>query len=73
MSAIGRGLQEDVEVVGLITQPGEERPEVAEGVSILSTPGHTPGHQSVVVEAATGELCSRDRRFGSSESLSTSR
>ena len=27
--------------------------EIAEGVTILATPGHTPGHQSVVVEAAT--------------------
>ena len=30
--------------------------EVAEGVRILSTPGHTPGHQSVVVEAADGRV-----------------
>ncbi len=27
--------------------------ELAEGVWLLSTPGHTPGHQSVVVESAT--------------------
>ena len=26
--------------------------EIAEGVRLLSTPGHTPGHQSVVIEAA---------------------
>jgi N-acyl homoserine lactone hydrolase len=26
--------------------------EVAEGVTILSTPGHTPGHQSVLIESA---------------------
>jgi len=26
--------------------------EIAEGISLLSTPGHTPGHQSVVIEAA---------------------
>ncbi len=26
--------------------------ELAEGVSLLSTPGHSPGHQSVLVEAA---------------------
>lgn len=25
--------------------------EIAEGVHLLSTPGHTPGHQSVVIEA----------------------
>jgi glyoxylase-like metal-dependent hydrolase (beta-lactamase superfamily II) len=28
--------------------------EIAEGVTILSTPGHTPGHQSVVIESADG-------------------
>jgi N-acyl homoserine lactone hydrolase len=26
--------------------------EIAEGVRLLSTPGHTPGHQSVVIESA---------------------
>ena len=26
--------------------------EMAEGVTILSTPGHTPGHQSVLIESA---------------------
>lgn len=26
--------------------------EIADGIRLLSTPGHTPGHQSVVVEAA---------------------
>jgi N-acyl homoserine lactone hydrolase len=28
--------------------------EIAPGVSVLFTPGHSPGHQSVVVEAADG-------------------
>ena len=28
--------------------------EIAEGLTILSTPGHTPGHQSVVIESAAG-------------------
>ncbi len=28
--------------------------EIAEGVSIWSTPGHTPGHQSVVIESVEG-------------------
>ena len=28
--------------------------EIAEGVTILSTPGHTPGHQSVLIESAVG-------------------
>jgi N-acyl homoserine lactone hydrolase len=30
--------------------------EVAEGVRILATPGHTRGHQSVVVEGGEGEV-----------------
>jgi N-acyl homoserine lactone hydrolase len=30
--------------------------EVAEGVRILATPGHTRGHQSVVVEGGAGEV-----------------
>lgn len=30
--------------------------EMAEGVTILSTPGHTPGHQSVVVDATVGRV-----------------
>lgn len=30
--------------------------EIADGVSILSTPGHTPGHQSVLIESAAGRV-----------------
>jgi len=30
--------------------------EIAEGVTILSTPGHSPGHQSVVIESAVGRV-----------------
>jgi N-acyl homoserine lactone hydrolase len=30
--------------------------EIAEGVTVLATPGHTPGHQSVVVESAVGRI-----------------
>jgi N-acyl homoserine lactone hydrolase len=30
--------------------------EIAEGVTILSTPGHTPGHQSVLIESASGRV-----------------
>jgi glyoxylase-like metal-dependent hydrolase (beta-lactamase superfamily II) len=42
--------------------PGEQRRlidgdfEIAEGVTILSTPGHTPGHQSVLIESAVGRV-----------------
>ena len=28
--------------------------DIAEGVTILATPGHTPGHQSVLIESAAG-------------------
>lgn len=31
--------------------------EVADGVRVIATPGHTPGHQSVVVETADGRYC----------------
>ena len=30
--------------------------EIAEGVTILSTPGHTPGHQSVLVESTAARV-----------------
>lgn len=30
--------------------------EIAEGVTILSTPGHTPGHQSILVDSAAGRV-----------------
>lgn len=31
--------------------------EIADGVRVISTPGHTPGHQSVLVETAAGRYC----------------
>jgi N-acyl homoserine lactone hydrolase len=31
--------------------------EVANGVRVITTPGHTPGHQSVVVDTAAGRYC----------------
>lgn len=30
--------------------------EIAEGVTVIATPGHTPGHQSVLVEAGDGRI-----------------
>ena len=36
----------------LRTVDGDER--LADGVTIIETPGHTPGHQSLVVETASG-------------------
>ena len=47
--------------------------DIAAGVRVLVTPGHTPGHQSVVVEAAdgraviVGQVCYRARDFAASE------
>ncbi len=31
--------------------------EIADGVRVIPTPGHTPGHQSVLVETAGGRYC----------------
>lgn len=31
--------------------------EITSGVQVISTPGHTPGHQSVLVETANGRYC----------------
>jgi glyoxylase-like metal-dependent hydrolase (beta-lactamase superfamily II) len=31
--------------------------EIADGVRVITTPGHTPGHQSVVVDTAAGRYC----------------
>ncbi len=31
--------------------------QIAEGVRVIATPGHTPGHQSVVVDTAGGRYC----------------
>src|SRR3954469_8563478 len=35
-------------------EPVEGDREIVEGVSVLATPGHTPGHQSVTVRAGDG-------------------
>ncbi len=31
--------------------------EIADGVRVITTPGHTPGHQSVLVKTAGGRYC----------------
>ncbi len=31
--------------------------KIADGVRVITTPGHTPGHQSVVVDTAGGRYC----------------
>jgi N-acyl homoserine lactone hydrolase len=36
---------------------GEDNYQVAPGLRIIQTPGHTPGHQSVLVDTAEGTLC----------------
>ncbi len=33
---------------------GRDDEEIAQGISLLHTPGHTPGHQSVVVDTGSG-------------------
>jgi len=36
---------------------GQDNYEVLPGVRVIQTPGHTPGHQSVLVDTAQGVLC----------------
>jgi glyoxylase-like metal-dependent hydrolase (beta-lactamase superfamily II) len=31
--------------------------EIADGIRVITTPGHTPGHQSVIVNTAGGRYC----------------
>jgi N-acyl homoserine lactone hydrolase len=31
--------------------------DIADGVRVITTPGHTPGHQSVLVDTAAGRYC----------------
>lgn len=31
--------------------------EIADGIQVITTPGHTPGHQSVLVDTADGRYC----------------
>jgi glyoxylase-like metal-dependent hydrolase (beta-lactamase superfamily II) len=46
---------------GLHLEPVTEGEEVIPGVSVIETPGHSPGHISVCVAAATGEyICVGD-------------
>jgi glyoxylase-like metal-dependent hydrolase (beta-lactamase superfamily II) len=46
--------------------------QVASGVRVLSTPGHTPGHQSLVIDTEMGPLHSPVRRSTPGRSTSTS-
>ena len=43
-----------VDFVGARYEPVDGGREIVEGVSVLATPGHTPGHQSVTVRAGDG-------------------
>src|SRR2546426_958347 len=38
----------------VLVDTGEGDREIVDGVSVLATPGHTPGHQSVTVRAGDG-------------------
>lgn len=40
--------------IDLVAVDGDH--EVASGIRVLATPGHTPGHQSVLIEGANGDV-----------------
>ncbi len=42
---------------------GDEDAEIAPGVRVIPTPGHTPGHQSFVVETREGRLVIAGQAF----------
>lgn len=50
------GAQNSIEVEGAEWQLLEDGQEVAPGIRVVSTPGHTPGHLSVVVDAGDRQL-----------------
>lgn len=47
----GHTIREWVDFPGAVHEPVEGDAEVADGISVLATPGHTPGHQSVLVRS----------------------
>jgi N-acyl homoserine lactone hydrolase len=52
----GHTIREWVDFPGARHEPVEGDREIAPGVSVLATPGHTPGHQSVTVRSGDGLL-----------------
>jgi N-acyl homoserine lactone hydrolase len=49
-------IPEWIDVPGLAYELLDGDAEVAPGLRVIATPGHTPGHQSLVVETATGPV-----------------
>lgn len=49
-------IEEWVDFDGANYQHVDGRTEIAQGVVIVPTPGHTPGHQSVLIESAEGRV-----------------
>ncbi|MGH2498613.1 MAG: N-acyl homoserine lactonase family protein [Candidatus Limnocylindria bacterium] len=50
----GHTVREWVDVAGAAYALLDGDAQIADGVSALATPGHTPGHQSLVIETAEG-------------------
>ncbi|HEU5287380.1 MAG TPA: MBL fold metallo-hydrolase [Candidatus Limnocylindria bacterium] len=47
---------------------GDEDAEIARGVRVIPTPGHTPGHQSFVIEAREGRIVVAGQAFNDASS-----
>jgi N-acyl homoserine lactone hydrolase len=52
----GYTLPELLEAPGLVYEPLDGEAEILPGVLVVPTPGHTPGHQSLVVRADDGTI-----------------
>jgi len=57
------GIRRPFEGIRLRTLFGEAK--IMPGVSVLETPGHSPGHMSIIIETETGEfICAGDSLLG---------
>jgi N-acyl homoserine lactone hydrolase len=69
----GHTIRDWVDFPGAVHEPVEGDTEVADGVSVLATPGHTVGHQSVLVRAGdrlvliVGQAAQDARAFATGE------